>query len=331
MKPDVDIADGRRVYELRFDKDSAEGSLFRLGTETETETFEVVAVDTRARFNDRQKQVYDARANIVACTQAMLGTIYHLPPPTFSGSWSRTTYVDAMLLMRVADFYDCVPVMRSHIGTYLQQERVSVGEACRRRPIRMLLFATRVQSDWVALDCAAWLISQDIPAWKETFLPRMEELGSIGDSIIARRKDLQDLMMSIDLTLCHMFCDDADERTYLALNYFRHWLATQAAKRRGNYYGPDYGRLYRDISQGSVPASLKDHGLVSYCGMQPHLLEDALIDRARVVLAQLFEDASEVVAPLLKDVTTLAGEQCEQGTLRCMTIAKEDLPWNSTN
>ena len=327
----------RRVYELRFDKGAATGSLIREGTATDTEMYERPSEDALERFTTHQKELHTARLEFVEATQAVLGTVYHLAPPAFTKPWSHAAMSFIETLVDVADFYDCASVVKGHMGTYFQQDRMPVAVDCSVDPRGMLLFGIKVESDWVTMESCMWLLARPHPVWTEPCpgFSILAKIGVLGEKIHLLRHKFREAIMEVDLALFRMQpppnLELHPERQWscrVALNYFRSWLAVQP---RGSAIELDYGKVYHQINEGNIAAhtSARDLGLLS-----DH--DDRDVDGVRAALAAVFEQAKPIVAPLLTNVSAVASEHYERYDsdnkymLRFMTISREELPWNGT-
>jgi len=325
----VEPSTGRRVYELRFDKGTSTGSLIRQGAVNDMEMLDFAAAkDQLPQLTTHQRDLFQARASVVEATQAVLDFIYHVQAGILSQlPWDSNAQSWILTLVEVADFYDCTSVLKGHLRNYFQDHAVPVGMQCRRDPIGMLTFATKVESDLVAMECCTWLVAQNDEQWMST-LPRLKALGDISIGIIETRREIELEIKEVDLELFRILppVQERYRRTLhsdqAAISYFRQWLAD---KKGNSDLGPNYAKLYRDIAHGNVAGQATRSDLFYYLDEND---DAAYVDEVRTSLSRILEEACEIVRPLLRDVSkcTTIGDAPE--VLRIMTVSSFDLPWN---
>jgi len=323
------------VYELRFDKDEGTGELVRQGHSAD---MPMLGDPTEDTLEDRREKLITARLEHMQAIQAVLGTLYHLPPPAFLEPWDEEGHPSFICkLIEVADYYGCASVVKVHVQNYFQQCRDEVVTTCSEDALDLLPCAISAECEWVVLECCAWVISKPTRSW-EAHQRRILALGSVGKSIIAARRVFQQRLMEVDLRLLRLQHPDQGTEhrvsAYTAVNFLRQWLVARQNQGQGSDLGPDYAKVYREIAESKVALHLTKTKLGGRCAPTSDDVSDGLLEDTRVALRDILKAAVLLVKPLLVDFTAYDEKKHSPGppfdppmTVRFMTIPREELPW----
>ncbi|KAK3722172.1 hypothetical protein LTR37_002605 [Vermiconidia calcicola] len=320
------------VYELRFGKESSEGTLVhKQSAEQPTDTELCVGRDAvpPPRLPVEQLLIDVERHYLVTTLQDMLCTLYHLPP-TFSpgrpGSFGVRPEVVA--LCDTAQYYGCDLVVRPYIENHLAQDQTQFSEDCHKNPLIMLEFAIAVRSGWIFMEAATHIIGWDEEQYEEA----SEELEKLSvDGLLDRKRaEFKTLLESHEYRLLRLGpCKKKPHRShhsYMAVSCFRDWLNRRINIGDGSHLGPSYASLYREI--GTTPMEDFKPSLEHHMRKANADVLDVTLKDMRPDMELILKRAQDIVRPLLKNEARWQDEYDKPfRPLTCMTIDEKELPW----
>ncbi|EMC93145.1 hypothetical protein BAUCODRAFT_150514 [Baudoinia panamericana UAMH 10762] len=301
------------IFELRFEKDSSGGQLYRKG----------VALDNRFQNNacgHRSKEASAASSEMasgspgaarltrIRAHKDMLGTLYHWVPSIAGKAFNKTR-------IAVEALAKCV--------------RKEALASCAREPLRMLRFAVAVKSEWACIEAATNVIGRGHKFWKEATAV-FEELG-IGGMMAVKRDVFIRKLKDCDWELFNTSTKsaDRDHTEQLAVHFFHHWLRDKLSQKFGSRLDQSFERLYHYIaSEECYPSLVRKHRFRKFLkesNLDSKYEEACTQDQA---LDVVWLEARKIVEPLLVDLTELGKERRDVWqTLTCVTLERGDLPW----
>ncbi len=277
---------------------------------------------------DAQKA--EERSNRCVTAYNNLFRIYYNHTPEISTTNIDTALDQCEVLVKIAETYGSLYVVRPYLGNIFSQYRHALFVAIWKDPPRWLNLSIALQSASILSEAVIHLAG----CWPKWLWPT--SLKTISPEVLqlvaAKAKTLQDLRNNVDREILQNTIAQNDRpvtltdsyETWLVVQLFRDWFLDQQ-----NYYRKvgksHYGTFYRLMRKGGdayLPAEKQleiltglDRGML---GMWEEVGED---------LKLLKEFAQGTVAQLCKNGLMLDVEEAGVQYLTCLDIGAEDFPW----
>ncbi|KAH0537374.1 hypothetical protein FGG08_005816 [Glutinoglossum americanum] len=289
----------------------------RNAVELETETF------------DRAKKAYQCR--LEAYNNLFL-TFYNIAPQIATSDISRAlTQCDA--LVRLAELYDCLNIVRPYLSNVLLQYRGDLYKAIAKDPPRWLLISIPIQSGPIFAEAAIHCIG----CWPEW--PWTTHWGCLTHNVLVLIRDkASDLRRSRAETESNLFvntirvegrgCSLAGKTprydTWMVVSVFRAWLASviQSNRENNREHLPSYFRKMRKAGEAYLPLETVETMLKPYSGPNWGQWDEIMED-----LKLVKEFAEAEVCRITKNNLMLDVEEAKVQYLTCANIEPDEYPW----
>lgn len=180
----------RRVYQLRFDKNGADGSLMREWDDDTTELIKDTDPDAIDEASGEPDMVKSKRAQSQFAHQLLLSTLYHADIAD-ELEWCKSVETLLEHFTNIADFYGCSGIARTRCDQILRRHFSSVLKTCGEDPVRMMAFGLAVKSDWIFKEISILIVCRRETRYAEMLERVKREIAD--EALISSSADGRDL------------------------------------------------------------------------------------------------------------------------------------------
>lgn len=267
----------------------------------------------------------DRRLQLKAHRMA-LKAMYHVETE-MALEWSNHAKDFLPVLAATGQYYGCSEIIDARVDYFLRCHSERVLSDCADSSLEMLELGLATRSEWVTIECFAYLIGASNDKFT-SMLPKLKEL-EVAKLLKKKRIKMVNKLKSMDLKLLSLMFEGTavEQRFYyqqIALSVWRQWIANELWDGHGSKMEDSYAQVYRRISPG-----VNRHILLHT--IRPDIVEADDIEEAIERLDELFYRGEDIVRPILKDRTKLQRERSLFTDLLFSTIPASELPWKVTD
>lgn len=324
----------RRVYELRFEKESGEGWLMRSNCVGDSEMISSMLRSPSQATSAHPLELTwrdETRERTVRAHQAILGCLYHVAP-TFGIELVQDTRQAIVAFANLTQYYDCSQVTKMHIRDFLCARRDQVL-SFELGMVHMLELGVKAEADWIVKECAAYIICQERWSYnssKSAMIRKGASMTGVLELINEKRRVALEELRAVDSKLLYLHSRTVGVASRLASAYFQ--LCMGMVRSNVKPWSRYYASFYRQIFAVEGRFALTKMRLEAAFGKITKDCSGTKVDYDDIEVYwnyTLMEQAKAIVAPVLKDVTVRKSATTETTALRFMTIADDELPWKA--
>ncbi|SMR44922.1 unnamed protein product [Zymoseptoria tritici ST99CH_3D1] len=304
-----------RVYELRFEKESAIGLLSRLGNDTTDESTELHVRSSHhvSHVASEEEQGLSARRLGYIEAHRMLFNALYFDMHDFRTSPFIESLEQIRLLAEVSNAYGASHIVRGHIEMYMSLHK-HVHSVLKFDCGILFEIALALRSHAI-FEIAAIAVTESDSVVFATQRPRLSELNVI-NLVLRTRAVRSEQLRACERTISQMLNKlyPSDHRPRLAERVFDQWLREQVAAQKGSAMGPRYYDLHQNISS-LAKGDVLPWNRTSFTTILHTFRPDVSYDTMRQRFHELAMDATEIIK---KSQVSFHME---------VRIDESDLPW----
>lgn len=198
---------------------------------------------------------------------------------------------------------------------------------CSTEPYSSLKLGILVEAAWIVKEAACYIICQDGKNWKKNSAACRDSIGGLSTVLSEKRAVFLQRLKDTELDL-YRFGKIETHHEQLAADIFRQ-LTSQHTRSQGPWPKVGYAKVYRRCGSGDPPMEMTQQLIEAHGGELAQEVYEGYeqIQDMEEGWKKAFSRVSQLIKPLLEDVTLSQVKAIPTSNLRFITIDDEDLPW----